>query len=109
MIKIDKYLEARGGTAHMVNVNCAKCGKKILFYQKDGPGWLKRCYLNRIFGIEKWEALQHNGNLRTPDEMPNLVCDCGNLIGTPMMHKDGRLAFRLIRGSFKRRKSVKKH
>ena len=107
MIKVDKYLEARGGTAHMINVSCAKCGKKILFYQKDGPGWLKRCYLNRIFGIDKWEQLQHDK--KTPNDLADLVCDCGNLIGTPMMHKDGRLAFKLIRGSFKRRMSAKKY
>lgn len=93
----------------MINVNCAKCGKIILFYQKDGPGWLKRCYLNRIFGIEKWEVLQHQNNMKSSEDMPDLICDCGNLIGTPMMHKDGRLAFRLIRGSFKRRRSTVKH
>jgi hypothetical protein len=108
MMKIDKYLEARGGTAHMINVNCAKCGKKILFYQKDGPGWLKRCYLNRIFGVEKWENLQHNLLLKNPADLPDLICDCGHIIGTPMIHKDGRLAFKLIRGSFKRRRSRKK-
>jgi len=105
-MKNDKYLKARGGTAHMINVCCVKCGNKILYYQKDGPGWLKRCCLNRIFGIEKWEKLQHDTSIRTPADMPNLVCDCGSLIGTPMMHKDGRLAFRLSRGLFKRQRAA---
>lgn len=91
----------------MIDVSCANCGQKLLFYQKDGPGWLKRCYLNRIFGVEKWAQLQHDAKIKTPKDMPNLVCDCGNLIGNPMVHKDGRLAFHLIRGSFKRRRSAK--
>lgn len=108
--KNDKYLRARGGTTRMIDVKCAKCGQKILFYQKDGPsgGWLKRCYLNRIFGTEKWERLQHDSSITNPADMPNLICKCGNLIGTPMVHKDGRLAFRLVRGSFTRRKSAAK-
>jgi hypothetical protein len=30
------------------------------------------------------------------------TCECGEIIGSPMIHKDGRLAFHLIRGKFKR-------
>ena len=108
MIKKDKYLKARGGTAHLIYVSCAKCGKKILLYQKDGPGWLKRCYLNRISGIDGWENLRFDKNIRTPKDMPNLICKCGNLVGTPMVHKDRRLAFCLVRGTFKRRKLTNK-
>lgn len=37
--------------------------------------------------------------------MPNLVCDCGEIIGYPMKHKDGRLAYHLERGKFKRKRS----
>lgn len=92
----------------MINVNCAVCKKRVLYYQKDGPGWLKRCYLNRIFGIDRWEEIQHDLSIKVPSDMPNLTCECGNLIGTPMTHKDGRLAFRMIRGSFIRRTSTKK-
>lgn len=103
-MKKDKYLRERGGAAHMINVFCANCGKKILYYQKDGPGWLKRCYLNRIFAPEKWEKLQHDKKITEPKNMPNLVCECGKLIGVPMLHKDDRLAFRLERGSFKRKR-----
>ena len=107
-MKNDKYLRARGGESRMIDVNCAKCGSKILYYQKDGPsgGWLKRCYINRIFGTEKWEKLQHDSDIKITSDLPNLTCDCGNLLGTPMIYKDGRLAFRLIRGSFSRRKSA---
>jgi len=94
-IKKDKYLNARGGTVKFVDVSCTNCGEMFSVYQKDGPGWLKRCYLNRIiessfYGIKKVEDIK------------NLTCSCGNTIGTPMKHKDGRLAFKLIRGNFVR-------
>jgi hypothetical protein len=103
-MKNDKYLRKRGGTAHMIYVICANCGYKVLYYQKDGPGWLKRCYLNRIFAPEKWEKLQHDSSIKEVKDMPNLLCDCGKLIGVPMKHKDDRLAFRMERGNFKRRR-----
>ena len=104
-MKKDKYLKARGGTAYMLDVSCVKCGALVLHYQKDGIGWLKRCYLNRIFGIEKWEKLQHDATIVEASDVPNLVCDCGEAIGYPMKHKDGRLAFRLERGKFTRKRS----
>lgn len=88
----------------MFNILCAQCGEQILYYQKDGIGWLKRCYLNRIFSPEKWEKLQYDKNIKEPKDLPNLICSCGKLIGVPMKHKDGRLAFRLERGTFKRKK-----
>lgn len=108
-MKTDKYLRKRGGTAQMIYVVCAKCGEKILYYQKDRFGWLKRCYLNRIFAPSNLEKLQHDKDIKTPNDLPNLTCSCGNLIGTPMMHKDKRLAFRLERGSFTRKKFKKEY
>lgn len=99
-IKKDKYLRKRGGSAKITDVKCALCKTLIFTYQKDGPGWLKRCYINRI--IENPER-----NYEREKDMPQLKCACGNHIGIPMTHKDGRLAYRLIRGSFTRRN--KKH
>ncbi len=99
-IKKDKYLGARGGTAKIINVVCVKCGEKLFSYQKGGPGWLKRCYLNRILRDTKQEQIKID--VVDLDKMENLVCGCGEVIGMPMKHKDGRLAFRLIRGKFLR-------
>lgn len=104
----DRYRMARGSESKLVYVICAKCKGKVLLYQKDGLGWLKRCYLNRIFWPKKYEALQHNKRIKDPEDMPKLLClSCKLLVGVPVRHKDGRLAFRLIRGSFKRRTSKK--
>ena len=104
-MKNDQYRRARGGTAQMIDVNCTTCGGRVLHYQKDGAGGLLRCYLNRIFSPEKYEKLQHDPAIHETRDMPNLVCDCGNLLGVPMRHRDGRLAFRLIRGKFQRQTS----
>lgn len=100
-IKRDKYLNERGGEAKFINVSCIKCGNLIFVYQKDMPrGWLKRCYLNRIVYPEKWVKLQYK--IKELKDLGNLKCDCGEILGTPMMHKGGRLAFHLIRGNFRR-------
>ena len=87
-IKRDKYLRKRGSYAHIIKVKCAKCNKVLFSYQKDGPGWLKRCYLNRIISEKKFSADK------------NLKC-CG-IVGVSIKHKDGRDAFKLIKGKFKR-------
>jgi hypothetical protein len=105
-MKKDKYLRARGGNAKMINVSCMKCECLLFVYQKDGPGWLKRCYLNRIIFPEKYGKIQEE--VKDIKEMKNLVCDCGEIIGSPMVHKDNRLAFHLIRGKFKRTINKKK-
>lgn len=87
-IKRDRYFTKRGGYARIIQVKCAKCNKVLFLYQKDGPGWLKRCYLNRIISKKKFNPLQ---KLR-----------CCEVIGIPIKHKDGRNAFQLVKGKFKR-------
>lgn len=97
-IKRDKYLRGRGSYARIVKIGCAKCGRLLFLYQKDGPGWLKRCYFNRIISDKKF-----NSNKK-------LTCSCSNVIGIPKQHvfrsdnvtPDGRMAFELIKGRFKR-------
>lgn len=100
-MKKDKYLRARGGTARMLDIHCARCTTWVLKYQKDGVGQLLRCYLNRIFAPLELVALQHNPAIREPKDMANLVCPkCNTVIGTPMRHEDGRLAYRLMKGAY---------
>ena len=101
-MKKDKYLRARGGTSKLYNICCVACGESVLNYQKDGIGYLHRCYLNRIAGPKKLSLLQFNKDLVKPNDLPNLVCDCGEIIGIPMKHSDGRLAYRLERGKYRR-------
>lgn len=86
----------------MLEIICAIDGTPLLRYQKDGPGDLLRCYLNRIFAPSELEALQNDPNIRDPKDMPNLVCSkCKTLIGTPMRYRpDQRLAFMMRKGAF---------
>jgi len=102
-IKKDKYLRERGGTAKIINLACAKCGNILFAYQKDGSGWLKRCYLNRIIAPEAFANLQFQFTASTIKKMKNLICTCGNVIGTPMLYRDGRIAYHLERGTFQRK------
>jgi|SRR3989339_821180 len=99
-IKKDKYLRERGGTAKIIDVSCMACSNLIFVYQKDGPGWLKRCYLNRIISPEKYSELKNK--VKKPEEVGNLVCVCGKVIGSPFLYRDGRITYHLIRGNFKR-------
>lgn len=97
-IKRDKYFRDRESTFVILDIGCAKCGKTILLYQKDGRGGLKRLYLNRILAPESLASLQDTiGDVK---EMKMLKCECGADIGLPMLHREGRLAFRLVYGSF---------
>lgn len=95
-MKRDRHLKKRGGKFKIVNVSCSKCGKRMFVYQKDGPGWLKRCYINRILEPENYLKI------KKIEDMKNLVCSCKSVIGKPITHKDKRLAFKLVRGNFKR-------
>ena len=100
-MKRDKYLRVRGGKARMLNISCSQCGTFLLRYQKDGPGNLLRCYLNRIFIPEELEKMQRDPVIREPKHMSTLVCaKCKTVIGTPMRHADGRLAFRLMKCTY---------
>ena len=106
-LKKDKYLRERGGTAKVQNIVCSKCGEALFVYQKDGPGWLKRAYLNRIVAPEIFSKLQYQYSADNFKTMKNLVCPCNNLIGTPILYRDGRIAYHLERGSFQRKPLTK--
>ena len=46
--KKDKYASNRGGTSVLLEISCEHCGEHVCYYQKDGPGQLKRMYCDRI-------------------------------------------------------------
>lgn len=86
-MKNDKYKKARGGWSRMLVISCEKCGHEICRYQKDGPGSLKRIYIDRMEPDSHDEAL--------------LVCSqCAQIIGTKIIYeKENRLAYRLFVGA----------
>jgi len=103
--KKDKYVKARKGNSHFLNIFCSQCNSHIVLYQKDGRGKLLRLYLDRIFAPQDLSLL--HTKVTSKSEMPNLKClKCGALVGTPMIYEaEKRLAFRLINGSFVKKKS----
>lgn len=86
---------ARRGTPKMLEIFCAGCDKHIMSYQKDGPGALLRCYLDRIHSPKALKNKQY-------DNIANLTClSCSRIIGTPMIYKpENRPAYRMIQRSF---------
>lgn len=94
--KSDKYKKNRGGYSRLLDIQCGKCENHLFLYQKDGPGIIKRIYLDRIYESDKYSGLE-NQSLKS---IPQLICpSCKILIGVPYIYeKENRLAFRLFVG-----------
>ena len=102
-LKKDRFLKMKGGTSKVLAVACERCGSCILTYQKDGIGGLKRCYLDRILAPPVLAALHSEPLITNTKSMPRLTCSgCGAVIGVPMRHHTGRLAFHLLPGAFRK-------
>ena len=97
VFKSDKYKRSRGGYSRLLDISCAKCGTHLFYYQKDGPGMLKRAYFDRIYGSKKYSNLQ-NESLKN---VPQLICsNCKQHIGVSFNYvKEDRLAYRLFVGA----------
>lgn len=97
ILKRDKFKSNRGGYSRLLDVCCRKCEKCILVYQKDGPGNLRRLYLDRIFAPIELVDLKKM-ELKT---IPMLKCmNCKEILGTPYIYlKEKRKAFRLYQDS----------
>ena len=88
--KKDGFKESRGNYSRLLEIYCNACENKVLIYQKDGPGILKRLYLDRI--------LESNIEVNK-----NLICNkCKQILGIPYIYeKEERKAFRLFQDAVK--------
>lgn len=104
--KNDRYVKARGGNSHFLDIYCSSCNNYLLLYQKDGKGSLLRLYLDRIFEPPTLRKLQFE--CKSKNDIPNLKCsNCQKVIAISMVYKpENRLAFSLIRGAFVKKKSI---
>lgn len=86
----DQYKKARGGKSRWLQIFCEKCEEPLVKYQKDGPGILKRMYLDRMHGVDTVKWLTEN-----------FVCpNCETLLGIPIIYKkEDRPAIRLFAGA----------
>jgi hypothetical protein len=86
-LKSDKYRKDRGGYSRVLELSCASCSNRICYYQKDGPGILKRTYLDRMIGYD--------------GAREKIICSsCNALIGNYYIYeKENRPAFAIIPGT----------
>ncbi len=83
-LKTDKFRKSRGGSSRLLDISCEKCGAHLFYYQKDGPGIIKRLYLDRIYPVAKPQK--------------QLVCPkCKELLGQQFIYKkESRPAYRVF-------------
>ena len=85
IFKNDKYKKTRGGYSRLLKISCEKCGEYICKYQKDGPGNLRRMYIDRI------------SEPKVSISKKDLSCSKGHLLGVKIIYdKEKRPAFRLF-------------
>jgi hypothetical protein len=101
--KRDSYMKRRGAPA-MLMISCAGCSHYLMSYQKDGPGPLLRCYLDRIHHPEELEKRQYLAFDKKTTQ--KLACaNCHEVVGTPIVYeKEDRPAYHMRQGFF----SIKK-
>lgn len=81
----DKYRKIRGGYSRFINISCQKCKGNICLYQKDGPGNLRRMYIDRIT------------NSKVSTVKKEFLCSNGHLLGIRIIYKkENRPAYRLF-------------
>jgi len=85
--KHDRYQKNRGGSSRVLDVTCDHCEGHVAFYQKDGPGILKRMYVDRFIDVKP------SGK--------SLTCPhCDRELGQEMTYKkEDRAAYRLFAGA----------
>lgn len=85
--KRDTYQKNRGGMPKVLDILCDHCESHVTFYQKDGPGMLKRMYIDRFIDLKP-----SGRSLRCPT--------CKSELGNKMTYKkEDRLAYRLFVGA----------
>lgn len=84
-LKNDRYRRTRGGYSRMLKITCTKCNSPICTYQKDGPGNLRRMYIDRM------------QDLAVPTKAKTLTCANAHILGVKtVFEKENRPAFRLF-------------
>ena len=100
-LKRDKYKSARSGYSRLLNLHCRKCDTIFAEYQKDGPGNLRRLYMDRIMAPKKLVG-QEKKNIK--DISPIRCPKCEVIVGMPYIYKkENRKAFRVFQDAFVKR------
>lgn len=80
----DQHTQARGEPV-MLRLICDRCKHECGWYQKDGPGPLKRCYLDRF---HRHPILQYLRSATALHDLPPvfLCTHCNEEIGVRMLY-----------------------
>jgi len=99
--KIDQHKKIRGKHSRLLDLSCRVCGKKIIIYQKDGPGNIRRLYFDRIFFPKRLTKLES----KSLNSISSLRCPkCREDIGTPYIYKkENRKAFKVYQDALVRK------
>jgi hypothetical protein len=91
--KKDKYRSARGTHSRLLNLYCRPCGTLFAIYQKDGPGNLRRLYMDRFAYPKSLTNLEK----KPLNKIKALKCPkCKEDIATPYIYKkENRKAFKV--------------
>ena len=91
--KSDRFKKSRGGYSRWLSLSCEKCKNQLMIYQKDGPGILKRLYLDRI------------ASLNDLKDKEKLECKkCRTVLGILAIYKkENRPAYRLFAGAIEKK------
>ncbi|MEK9131399.1 MAG: hypothetical protein AAB447_00640 [Patescibacteria group bacterium] len=91
--KGDKFKKSRGGHSWWLLLSCEKCKMQLMIYQKDGPGILKRLYLDRIVSLDDLK------------EKERLECKkCKTVLGIYTIYqKENRPIYRLFVGAIEKK------
>ena len=85
----DQYRKHRGDYSRFLHIYCDSCEKPLFLYQKDGPGELKRMYIDRILAPK---VIYKKGDFIYPH--------CSKVRGTCYIYeKEKRKAIRLYQGA----------
>ena len=83
-----------------IDIACGKCSAFIVRYRKEGSGQLIRLYLDKVLQPKSLAIHKSSGR---KSSLPVLACpECDFHVGYPMEHEGKRLAYRMIKGSFKK-------
>jgi hypothetical protein len=89
-LKNDRFRKVRGGYSRLLEISCSACSETLFNYQKDGPGIIKRLYVDRIYKDVGGSALKCK--------------NCNNLIGNLTIYeKENRPAYAVKPGTIKKK------
>lgn len=81
----DSYTSVRG-EPKMFELTCRRCHQWIMDYQKDGPGSLIRCYVDRIYHPAALRRLTFTRE--TIHNVPAIKCDrCKAILAYPIIYQ----------------------